>query len=317
MSTKARVPAKDFTTLTLRAAGNSAPSGIWSDGATMWVSDSSGDKIYAYDGRASINPTSLSSLLTNLAERAEAVDLVVSMSASKTTVAPSEMITLRATVRNTGGSSAASSTLRWYLSTDSTIDTNTDTEIRTSVLSSLATGTNLTFSNTITVPSNTGTYYYGACVDPVMGEHYTNDNCSSALRVVVILGTRLPTSDFNTPRSVGNNTPTDLWSDGTTMWSLDATLRRIYAYSVSTKAWDRAKDLDANLFRNTGILQPVGIWSDGTTMWVADSDDDKIYAYSLASKARVSAKEFNTLSGAGNHSSGGLWSDGHHHVGRG
>ena len=42
-----RVPDKDFNTL--EAAGNEFPEGIWSDGTTMWVLDSGGDKIYAYN----------------------------------------------------------------------------------------------------------------------------------------------------------------------------------------------------------------------------------------------------------------------------
>ncbi|MDE2830788.1 MAG: hypothetical protein OXN20_11770 [Gemmatimonadota bacterium] len=43
------IPDKDFDTL--KAAGNVAPTGIWSDGTTMWVADYWGDKIYAYNMR--------------------------------------------------------------------------------------------------------------------------------------------------------------------------------------------------------------------------------------------------------------------------
>ena len=53
MVTKARVPTKDFTTLT--AAGNTESGGIWSDGTTMWVADETDDKIYAYDARGLVN----------------------------------------------------------------------------------------------------------------------------------------------------------------------------------------------------------------------------------------------------------------------
>ena len=38
---------KDFDTLA--GAGNYSPSGIWSDGTTMWVADWSDDKLYAYN----------------------------------------------------------------------------------------------------------------------------------------------------------------------------------------------------------------------------------------------------------------------------
>ena len=43
---------------------------------------------------------------------------------------------------------------------------------------------------------------------------------------------------------------------------------------------------------------------------MADGDDDKIYAYDLVSKARDSAKDFGTLSAAGNETPDSIWSDG-------
>ena len=92
---------------------------------------------------------------------------------------------MAAQVTNYGRSPAGATTLRWYLSTDSTIS-SADTLVGSNALSSLAAGVSMMLSNTITTPSATNTYYYGACVDPVMGEHYTNDNCSSALRVDVV-----------------------------------------------------------------------------------------------------------------------------------
>ena len=42
-----RVPAKDFNTL--RGTGNSSPSGAWTNGKTLWVSDSSTNKVYSYN----------------------------------------------------------------------------------------------------------------------------------------------------------------------------------------------------------------------------------------------------------------------------
>ena len=41
-----RDSSRDFNTLA--AAGNGTARGIWSDGVTMWVVDSAGDKLYAY-----------------------------------------------------------------------------------------------------------------------------------------------------------------------------------------------------------------------------------------------------------------------------
>ena len=50
-------------------------------------------------------------------------------------------------------------------------------------------------------------------------------------------------------------------------------------------------------------------------MWVADACDfrsavGKIFAYDMATKQRDSAKDFNTLTAAGNDAPAGIWSDG-------
>ena len=37
----------------------------------------------------------------------------------------------------------------------------------------------------MTAPEEGGTYYYGACVQSVSGEHNTDNNCSDAVRVTV------------------------------------------------------------------------------------------------------------------------------------
>ena len=142
----------------------------------------------------------------------------------------------------------------------------------------------------------------------------------SAATVTVVGGTkgtgggRLSGQDFDTLRTSGGNNPrgnTDpsgLWSDGTTMWVADTDDDKLYAYNLSTKAKDSAKDF--NTLAAAGNNSPNGIWSDGTTMWIADFSDDKLYAYNLSTKARDSGKDFNTLTGAGNNSPNGIWSDG-------
>ena len=58
------------------------------------------------------------------------------MGVSSALVAPSAMLTLTATIRNTGGVSPTT-TLRWYRSTNGTIDIN-DTLVATNVVGILA-----------------------------------------------------------------------------------------------------------------------------------------------------------------------------------
>ena len=38
----------------------------------------------------------------------------------------------------------------------------------------------------LTAPSTAGTYYYGACVDAVVRESDTNNNCSASVQVTVL-----------------------------------------------------------------------------------------------------------------------------------
>ena len=117
---------------------------------------------------------------------------------------------------------------------------------------------------------------------------------------------RRPSQDFDTLSAAGNDHLDTIWSDGTTMWVTDYTDDKLYAYKMSDKTRDTAKDISLH----TSNGDPVGIWSDGTTMWVSDLTTDKLYAYNMSTKARDSAKDFDTLSAATNNHVGGIWSDG-------
>ena len=92
--------------------------------------------------------------------------------------------TLSATVRNQGNGRSDSTTLRYYQSTDSTI-TAGDTEVGTDSVFRLVASGSGDESTSLTAPSTSGTYYYGACVEAVSGESDALNNCSSAVTVTV------------------------------------------------------------------------------------------------------------------------------------
>ena len=94
---------------------------------------------------------------------------------------------LSATVRNQGNGRSASTTLRYYHSLDATISTG-DTEVGTDTVGSLTAAASSDQSISLTAPSTAGTYYYGACVDPVSGESATGNNCSNSSAVTVPSG---------------------------------------------------------------------------------------------------------------------------------
>ena len=116
---------------------------------------------------------------------ARSPDLIVaSASVSDSTRTPGQSFTLKATVRNQGTGRSASTTLRYFRSTDATISTG-DTEVGTDGVGALAVSGSSAESISLTAPSSEGTYFYGACVVSVAGESNTGNNCSSAVTVTV------------------------------------------------------------------------------------------------------------------------------------
>ena len=112
-------------------------------------------------------------------------DLIVdSPSVSDNALTSGQSFTLRATVRNQGTGTSASTTLRYYRSSNSTIS-RSDTEVGTDSVSGLSASGTSAESVSLNAPSSAGTYYYGACVDGVSGESDTGNNCSDGVTVTV------------------------------------------------------------------------------------------------------------------------------------
>ena len=116
--------------------------------------------------------------------------------------------------------------------------------------------------------------------------------------------------DFNTLSDAGNLNPRGIWSDGATMYVVDWFDERVYAYRMSNKSRDSAKDFSLG---GANHSQPGGIWSDGATFWVTNDGSgagNKIYAYKKADGTHNSSEDFDTLNAAGNDAPSGIWSDG-------
>ena len=97
------------------------------------------------------------------------------------------------------------------------------------------------------------------------------------------------------------------WTNGTTLWIVNAILDRLDGYDLSTKTRDESKDFD--MLTAAGNEDPRAMWSDGTTMWVSDTTDDRIYAYRMSDTYRDTSKEFGTLD-PDNEFPSGLYTDG-------
>ena len=115
---------------------------------------------------------------------------VASPSVSKSNPVVGTTFTLSATVSNTGDRESPATTLRYYRSTDSDVTTS-DTAVGTDAVGVLGASGSSAQSISLTAPSTSGTYYYGACVDAVTDESDTTNNCSASVKVTV-LATSLP-----------------------------------------------------------------------------------------------------------------------------
>ena len=117
-------------------------------------------------------------------------------------------------------------------------------------------------------------------------------------------GSRDSSEDFNTLTAAGNINPGGIWSNGTTMWTVDGTALKIYAYSLSTKARDTGKDITTSSTHFNYYLA-----SDGTTMWTKDAfTNNKLFAYSISGKNRDASKDLTLL--ADNQHTQGIWTNG-------
>ena len=98
---------------------------------------------------------------------------------------PGRSLTFQSRIRNHGDTVSPATTLHFHSSRNRTI-TTTDTLLGTVAVETLAPSRRISSETlTLTAPSTPGTYYYGACVDAVIDESDTNNNCSGARTITV------------------------------------------------------------------------------------------------------------------------------------
>ena len=310
----ARDSSKDFDNL--MAAGNTSPTGIWTDGSSMFVADRGDDKIYAYN---------MSDRLRN--ERRE--------------------FSLQSGNGNPQGIWGRDGKL-WVVN-DGTDDPDDDSKDKVFVYNappkpSLNGG--LVNSAPTGISGNAGTIWV---VNDAVGSG-AGDKLYAYKRSD---GTIDPDKDFDTLNAAGNNDPIGAWNDSRTMYVLDRADLKIYAYKTSDKSRDAGKDIslsadnsaptdiwglffpasiwvadngggpdskifgynhvtrsydpnkDFNTLNDAGNEDPRGIAAHGTRMFVVDDDDQMVYVYSMSDKARVTSQDFALH--ADNADAGGAW----------
>ena len=105
----------------------------------------------------------------------------------------------------------------------------------------------------------------------------------------------------------GHDTPSGLWSDGTTLWVLEngsGTDDAVYAYEL--ESGERVEDREFELGDTNRA--PRGIWSDRSTVWVSDSGRNRLFAHNLESGARLEERDLALADR--NRDARGIWSGG-------
>ena len=193
---KTRDPAKDFNTLI--AAGNTSPMGIWSDGTTMYVADWQDDKLYAY----------------NMSDKSRN---------------PSEDFNTLSAAGNTNPTGIWSDgTTMWVA--------DTADRIYAYNMSDKSRNPSEDFDTYNTIGNR---YIQGIWSDgtTMWAADFAGANGISKIYAFNLSNkNRDVAKDFNGLSPAGNNQPRGLWSGGETMWVVDSSYDKLYAYHLSDTA---------------------------------------------------------------------------------
>ena len=267
---------EDFNTLS--AAGNSNSHGIWSNETTMWISDVTDDKLYAYNmsDKSRNSSEDFSSLNSN-------------------NIAPYGIWSNGTTMWVADGGAD-----KIYAYNMSNKSYNSSEDFNT--LSGAG------VNNPTGIWSDGTTMWVADWVDEKI---YAFNMATKS---------RDNSEEFDTLSDAGNASPFGIWSDGTTMWVSDRDDDKIYAYNMEDKSYDPDKDI--NSLTAAHNLSPAAIHGINGIIYAVDSNESKLFAYDIETRTRRtaydytnigdrdSAKDFDTLSAAGNTSPAGIWSNG-------
>ncbi len=92
---------------------------------------------------------------------------------------------------------------------------------------------------------------------------------------------RRAAKDIDTLGAAGNTDPQGLWSDGATMWVVDSADEMIYAYDLQSGQRLPGFDVASTVLRAAGNTAPRGMWSDGEDLWVVDATDSRVYFHEI------------------------------------
>lgn len=132
-------------------------------------------------------------------------DLVVTtIGISNSSLMPYQDFGVSARVLNQGAAPSDTTDLRYFMSADSLIS-RSDTELGSVGINGLNPGSTSMQNGQFAAPAAPGTYWVGACVDSVLNESNTNNNCSDGSQFEVATGVVTPADKCTTFVITGQN----------------------------------------------------------------------------------------------------------------
>lgn len=147
--------------------------------------------------------------------------------------------------------------LRYYLSSDSTIDSS-DTMIGSRDVPTINSGNTSWGYINLNAPTDVGTYWVGSCVDTISGESSTTNNCSSGFRIVV--ATQLPdliVSSLSVPSSVEAGKSFSTTAQFKNQGNLDATSTTASWYYMDIAAQTTSDVIHEEEIRDLAVNQTI------------------------------------------------------------
>ena len=235
-----RNSAEDFDGLD--EAGNDSPAGIWSDGTTMWVADSSDDKIYAYnlstkarmsskdfdtlDAADNESPTGIWSDGTTMWVADSSDDKIYAYNMSdKARVSSKDFDTLDDAGQRRPEGIWSDGTTMW-------VADSSDDKIYAYNLSTKARDSSKDF-DTLDAAGNESPKGIWSDGTTMWVADYSDDKIYA---YNLSTKARDSSKDFDTLEDADNDHAAGIWSDGTTMWVADYSDDKIYAYNAPETA---------------------------------------------------------------------------------
>ena len=313
---------------------NTGTTGMWSDGITMYISDHTDSKVYAY---------TLATGMRNINKEFNIIPTSGITSDGTTLWAvANNNYTLTAYTLASNGADVVRNTSKDIIMVDRANDISNDgttiwtinrrnTSMRAYNISTRNRDSSKEFALHIDnqEPSSMhNSNSHPSALQPTEGVMWVADNVDNKVYAYMLdTGERDATKEFSF--HADNIATTSMWSNGNTLWVLDGFHDRLFAYNLDYRHGDlpdyhisASKDNSFYKGKNLGYYKhdvdvdlhidnamPLDCYADKEEglIWVLDYNDTKLYCYGLTSKLRESSRDIDLY--ADNADPSGVWGD--------